>query len=573
MGNLPSKVLIIDDERGVVQLCQRLLERHGFEVKTALAPQLGLELLSQEKFDLLLLDIRMPGMDGFQVMQLARQKQPDLAVLMITGHGTIELAVQALRDGADGLALKPFTAEELIQSVQLAITQNQMKREMSRTHSLQPLFEFSNQLFSELTPARLRRLVVESICKHLSCSAALLIKIPANRIPSIARLTSLIQKQIFFSDALPGTQEETQIVQCLAQITRRAITSQTIELANQPVSHGTRYLMAAPTLLCIPASTSNHRNSAGNFSLMRQLEENHDWLVLAAVREPSGTLNEISRAVQNGFTTADIDLLSILSHQAATAFENALLNSELRAYIRKLKESQRLLLQAEKMATAGRLMASIAHEINNPLQAVQNCIHLAQRTELPPESRQDYLEMAQTELDRLSKTVAQMLDFHRPLSSDRHPTDLNAVLKRVIKLMNQKFEHHHIEVSFDLDPSMPTVAVVADQIQQVFLNLVLNAVEAMPRGGMLNISTRTLAKNWVEITIHDSGPGIDPKIRKRIFDPFTSAKIGGTGLGLSISLGIISAHGGSLELVDNGYQDGTVPSLTGACFRIRLPAG
>ena len=254
--NFPSKVLVIDDERGVVQLCQRLLERHGFEVKTALTPQTGLEILNREIIDLLLLDIRMPGMDGFQVMQLARQKQPNLAVLMVTGHGTIELAVQALRDGADGLALKPFTANELIQGVQQALSQNLMKREMSRTQSLQPLFEFSSQLFSELTPARLRRLVVESICKHLSCTAALLIKIPANRTPSIARLTSLIHKQIFFNNAPPGTQEETKIVQCLAQIIGRSISSQKIEQANQPVNDGTRYLIAAPTLLCVPASAS-----------------------------------------------------------------------------------------------------------------------------------------------------------------------------------------------------------------------------------------------------------------------------------------------------------------------------
>jgi signal transduction histidine kinase/CheY-like chemotaxis protein len=572
MGIIPSKVLVIDDERGVVQLCQRLLERHGYEVKTALTPQTGLDFLSEELFDLILLDIRMPGMDGFQVMQLARQKQPDLAVLMITGHGTIELAVQALRDGADGLALKPFTADELIQSVQQAISQNLMKREMSRTKSLQPLFEFSNQLFSELTPARLRRLVVESICKYLFCTAALLIRIPVNRAPSKNRLAAQIQKQIFFCDVPPDAEEKAQLSRCLAELTERSMQSQMIEQGSLQSPNGIRFLMTAPAQLHIPISTSNHQEGLEHLSATRHLEGNHEWLVLAAIRETGDTTSEIHSGGQNSFANADTDLLSILSHQAATAIENALLTSELRTHIRKLKESQRLLLQAEKMAAAGRLMASIAHEINNPLQAVQNCIHLAQRTELSQESRQDFLEMAQNELDRLSKTVTQMLDFHRPLNSDRRPVDLNSVLQRTIKLMSPKFEEHLIELSFDFDPTLPSVLSVADQIQQVFLNLVLNAVEAMPRGGKLRIITRTLAKNWVEISFQDSGTGIDPKIRKRIFDPFTSAKIGGTGLGLSISLGIITAHGGTLELVDNNNQDHTNLDLPGACFRIRLPA-
>lgn len=572
----PAKILIIDDEKGVVQLCQRLLERQGYQVYAALTPKAGLELLDQELVDLLLLDIRMPGMDGFQVMQLARQKQPELAVLIITGHGTIELAVEALRGGADGLTLKPFTADELIQSIQRAIDQNQIKREMSRLSTLKPLFEFSSQLFSELTPSRLRRLVVESICKHLSCDASLVLKLPSNRKFSFRHLVSLIQRQLFYPGELFGAQETQEMAQSLAQIIPRSILKQEPELINIPIGKGVRTLMVAPASLRIPAQNTDHQKNRGELALMRRLGNTQNWLILASVRDlPGEQIAAPGSTAEQSFSTADLELLSILSHQTATAFENALLDSELRAYIRKLKDSQQLLLQAEKLATAGRLMASIAHEINNPLQAVQNCIHLARRSDLGAEKRQEYLDLAQTELERLTKTVQHMLDFYRPTSSDREPTDIHLALKRVIDLMSQKLEANKIEVSLLCDPNLPFISTVKDQIQQVFLNLIVNAIEAMPDGGKLEITVKSLPKKGIEIIFQDNGPGVNPNIRKRIFEPFISGKASGIGLGLSISYGIISAHGGSLELLDPQKQKGKTAKIaatsTGASFRIFLP--
>jgi two-component system NtrC family sensor kinase len=222
------------------------------------------------------------------------------------------------------------------------------------------------------------------------------------------------------------------------------------------------------------------------------------------------------------------------------------------------------LIQAEKMAIAGRLTASIAHEINNPLQSVQNCLHLAGRRELPAEERQDYLSMAQSELQRLMNTVQRMLDYYRPGGLDRKPLDLNALVDKVITLMKRQLEDHGVQLQIRMASKLPLVMGVGDQVQQVFINLILNAIEAMPDGGKLYIDTRT-RRDSVEVIFEDTGPGVSAERREHIFEPFVSTKEGGTGLGLAVSYGIIAAHGGSLDLVAGRGR--------GACFRITLPTG
>jgi len=264
------------------------------------------------------------------------------------------------------------------------------------------------------------------------------------------------------------------------------------------------------------------------------------------------------------FSTSDLEIASILAQQAGVALENARLHSDLLENIRQVEESQRALIQAEKMAVAGRLTASIAHEINNPLQSVRNCMHLAGRMELTSEQRQNYNQMAKLELDRLMQTVQQMLDYFRPGSVERKPINLNEIVQRVLSLVDNQLVENNIQYQVHYAPDLPQVKAVSDQIQQVLLNLILNAMEAMPTGGNLLITTRAL-DDEVEILVEDSGPGIALQDRERIFEPFISTKDGGTGLGLAVSYGIITAHGGSLGIVE-----GAGP---GACFRICLPMG
>jgi len=264
------------------------------------------------------------------------------------------------------------------------------------------------------------------------------------------------------------------------------------------------------------------------------------------------------------FRGADLELFHIIANQSLVALENARLYDDLRAYVRKVEESQQALLRSEKMAAAGRLTASIAHEVNNPLQSVQNCLHLAGREDMAEEKRKEYFELARTELDRLMKTMQRMLDFYRPGSTKMEQVDVLELLKHVLSLTSQQMGQRHIEVTTELPDSLPLIFAVNSQIQQIFFNLTLNAFDVMPGGGSLFIRARGL-ENGVEIQFEDTGPGIPNELRNNIFEPFFSTKDGGTGLGLTVSYNIVTAHGGTLDIV-KGNGDG-------ACFRLFLPMG
>ncbi|MCX7838779.1 MAG: ATP-binding protein [Anaerolineae bacterium] len=225
---------------------------------------------------------------------------------------------------------------------------------------------------------------------------------------------------------------------------------------------------------------------------------------------------------------------------------------------------QAQLIQSEKMAATGRLAASIAHEINNPLQAISGCIDLAQATSDLEKIRR-YLTLASTELERLAGVVRRMLDFYRPARAERVPVNVRELMEDVLLLSGKRLQHARVRVSTRWADEIPYVNGVADQLKQVFLNLILNAIEAMPQGGTLDIRGQTIQDggHWVVLSIADSGAGVAPQDLERIFEPFFTTKPDGTGLGLAVSHSIITQHGGRI-IVDSAPGHGTT-------FTIWLP--
>jgi len=229
-----------------------------------------------------------------------------------------------------------------------------------------------------------------------------------------------------------------------------------------------------------------------------------------------------------------------------------------------LERSQAQLIQVEKLAAMGRLAASIAHELNNPLQAIQNCLHLVLRRSLPENKKRQYLEMAQEEVERLIGIVQGMLEFYRPSKGQRAAVQVNTIIKNVLALAAKQLQHGHVTVHQRLRPDLPALQAVSDQLKQVFLNIVINAVEAMPEGGDLYIVTDlTPDGRWVTISFTDTGVGLSPEEQANIFEPFYTTKSKGTGLGLSVSYGIIERHGGNIEVQSKPGQ--------GSRFIVKLP--
>ncbi len=234
------------------------------------------------------------------------------------------------------------------------------------------------------------------------------------------------------------------------------------------------------------------------------------------------------------------------------------------------KQMQDALLNAEKLAIAGQLGASLAHEINNPLQSVIGCLGLAEKNLAEGVDVSRYLQVAREELRRAAGIVAQLRDLHR-LSEpeDRKPTDLNELLEQVLLLCKKKCEECRIKLSWNAANDLPSVPLVSDRMKQVFLNLIFNALDATPEGGRLEVSTaRTSASDGapagVCIFFADSGSGIAPDVLSHVFDPFYSTRPQGLGLGLYITHKIVEAHGGRID-VSSRLGEGTT-------FSVWLPA-
>ena len=222
------------------------------------------------------------------------------------------------------------------------------------------------------------------------------------------------------------------------------------------------------------------------------------------------------------------------------------------------KQAQDALIQAERLSIAGRLAASLSHEINNPLQSVIGCLGLAEETLADGGDVSRYLQVARDELRRAARIVSQLRDMQRRSSpEERVPADVNALLEHVLTLSRNQCQDRGIEVVWTKPDDLPSLSLVPDRIQQVFLNLILNAVDAMHRGDRLQVSTtRTHQPAGVRVTVADSGVGITPDVLPHIFDPFYSTKPEGLGLGLFISQQIVKQHGGRIK-VDTKVGVGT----------------
>jgi PAS domain S-box-containing protein len=232
------------------------------------------------------------------------------------------------------------------------------------------------------------------------------------------------------------------------------------------------------------------------------------------------------------------------------------------------REAQQAMMQSEKLALTGRLAASLAHEINNPLQSVIGCLDLAE--ESLKEGQQDdarrMLRIGVEELQRAATIVTQLRDLNRPVEmGGRELVDVKNLLEQVLLLTDKQCRQNDVEVNWEAESDLLWLSAAPDQIKQVFLNLILNAIEAMPSGGRLSIQAlHTEEPDGVNVAFTDAGRGISTDLLSKIFDPFFTTKMEGLGLGLYVTDNIIEGHGGHIA-VESQVGEGTT-------FTVWLPA-
>ncbi|HLJ27543.1 MAG TPA: ATP-binding protein [Candidatus Angelobacter sp.] len=511
-----ARVLLVDDNHDMREYVRRLMSSH-FEVTTAKNGREALMKVAVKAHDLVLSDVMMPEMDGFQLLAALR-KDPSTSsvpVILLSARAGEDSRIEGIQSGADDYLVKPFTARELLARVGAHIRLARFRREALARE------------------ARLKRDLLESEREQQTL--------------------------------LTGLQRTEQALEA-SQVRLNAIYSSMVEYIGLLTPDGT-------ILDCNRASLQFAGNTREEVVGMRFWES--PWFIHTP-GAPERLRQSIERAAagefiryeatlnrpSGGAMTFDFSLHPVRNDRGDVVY----IVPEGRD-ITELKHAQTALLQSEKLAAVGRLSASIAHEINNPLEAITNLFYLIDRADELPESLRGFTRMAQQELARVSQIVTQTLRFHRQ-STAKMAVSVSDLLDSVLDLYQGRLSSASVTVVRDYRRSGPLVCYEGE-LRQVFANLIGNALDATRGGGQIVVRERE-ATDWrtrrkgVRVTVADNGHGISRDTLAHIFEPFFSTKsTTGTGLGLWVSLEIIQKHAGSIQ-VRSRFSDkhhGTVFSV------------
>jgi signal transduction histidine kinase len=282
---------------------------------------------------------------------------------------------------------------------------------------------------------------------------------------------------------------------------------------------------------------------------------------LIAKQRLIGFINLGLKGNKKMYTHEDLELLSTLANSATIAIENAQLYEN-------LKNTKKVMLRADRLASLGTLAAGLAHEIRNPLVAIKTFTQLLPERFDDEEFRNYFTSVAAGEIDRISTLITELLEFSRPSGPFFQQENLNGILDKMITLIKTEAKQKELEIETTLADDLPTVTVDKEQIKQVFINILLNAIQATPEKGTISIVTRKIAKSngapgFVQVEISDTGIGIPEEELDKIFTPFFTTRAKGSGLGLAITHQIIQEHEGTID-VRSAVHKGTT-------FSINLP--
>ncbi len=523
-------VLIADDEQNAVILLKRVLERDGFSVESARDGETALEMARTLHPDLILMDVQMPRMNGFEVTARLREDSltERIPVIFVTAAAREPSDVaHGFKLGADDYIRKPYNYHELLARAHSKMRARQLEdRLQRRSEELEALVRIGGEFNQELGLGALTSLILNVISQELEAEKAELYLFNEQQVP------------VFYEDTIWGvhTVDEARLI---------------LEQADQPAA--SVFKDGEPVLI-----------NADNHSVIAAPLKHRGKLV--------GVLT-VYRGTANTYTENELRLLRSIGEQAALTVRNAQLYEELQSYAQNLEDmvetrtqelraAQAQLIQSEKLAALGRLAAGIAHEVNNPLQPILNCLEVAiEDVENKQLVDAEVLRVAENEVQRIKGIVSRLLDFARPSTADAVEYNLQALIQEVLTLTNKQLERMGVRLRSQLD-NVPMLKGNPAQLKQVFLNLVLNAAEAMPNGGKLTISLDA-DEAGVTVAVKDTGIGMNQETVARIFEPFYSTKEEGTGLGLAVSYGIVQGHGGDIRVESQPGQ--------GTCFTIWLP--
>ncbi|MEW6259956.1 MAG: response regulator [Thermodesulfobacteriota bacterium] len=518
-------IVVMDDEPDIREVISMSLEDEGYRVFSASDGQAGMQLCREHLPQIVLTDIRMPVMDGIEVLRNLKAETPDVEVIVATAFGDIETAILALQNDASDFITKPIGQDALAMALQRARNRYTSRKQL---RDYTALLEHENARTSQ------------------------------ELLSNIAFQKNLIESAM---DGIVGAGTDgcirmfNRAMERLLSMNRGAIVGK------------------------IPLSDLFAPNAYERFLLDLQSDRFGGANVLALYE---------TQLVDGAGKPVPVQVSAVVMPEIPSEGAGIVCYFRDLRYIRRLEQDladQSHILHQDKMMSLGRLAASIVHEINNPLAGILNYVRLMIRRLEKPLSDEILLEKFRKDLDvvfreteRCSKIVSNLLLFSRrsePVFSD---VDLRELIDRCMLLSGHKLELSRIQWTAAVAEGLPKIRGDMNQLQQALINLIFNAIDAMPEGGKLRIeATSAEDGKSVAIAVTDTGTGIAPDVLPHIFEPFFSTKAEGYGVGLGLSTvyGIIDRHGGKIDVqstlgagttltlllpVDGGMQDRTNPS-------------
>lgn len=506
------KLLLIDDDPGIRKVMTITLEDAGYQVLTAEDGNIGVDLCRREKPHIIITDIRMPGIDGLEVLKRVKESESDAEVIVITAFTEIELAIKALQLDASDFITKPINDDALWVS---------LKRAKERYTTRKDLREYTSLIEERWMET------AEELAKTFHFQ------------------TNLIESSI---DGIIACDQKGKVI-----------------IFNKSMER----------MLGYSKDKVVEKMSLQQFFSLGEAEKFYNKLYSEEFGGKDKLYLYESTLIAKTGQKVPVQLSATVLLQEQEAIGVVGFFRDLRD-IRRMEQQfadRTRLLHQDKMISLGKLAASVVHEINNPLSGILNytrlMIKILGRGALNQEGVQKfqgYLTLMESEISRCSKIVSSLLAFSRKSKLEFSDVDVNELLKKCILLSEHKMLLQNVKLETRLQPEIPTVKGDFNQLQQCVINLIFNAIDAMPDGGVLTIqSALNWEKSFVEVIVTDTGQGIPKEDLSKIFDPFFTTKMEGKGLGLGLSTvyGIIDRHKGVIS-VESEVGKGTT-------FTLKLP--
>jgi DNA-binding response OmpR family regulator len=509
-------VLIVDDDTMIRKQLEQSLKRNFFETLQAASGEDALKIIEQGKADVVVIDVKLPGINGLEVLKKCKEKSSNTEVIVITGYGSQEIAIQALREGAIDYIEKPIIEEELNAALGRALEKLGEKKDLTYKNAILIIDDEKSAV------ERLKKFMEK---EEFSAFGAL----------SGGEGLDIIQKNKIDVVITDIKMPDIDGIEVLKRAKKLYSDIEVIMITG----HGEQEL-----------AVKSLRAGANDYL---QKPVNLDELLCSVNKAIEKISLNRTRLYRNRELKLSTEIISKMNEE---------LERRITERTEKLTETQAQLFHTSKLATLGEMSAGLAHEMNQPLSGIsltaENMKRLMDRDSLTKENMESALGDINASIKRMSKIIQHIRIFARQETLKFSEIDVNEPIENALSLLGEQLRLHEIEVVKEYSDNLPRITGEPYQLEQVITNIISNARDAMDEKGEKNIkgySKKLIFKtaqvnNEICIAVSDNGSGMSAEQKEKIFQPFFTTKEVGkaTGLGMSISFGIVESHKGRIEV-------------------------